>query len=329
MRLGVYFDGFASTLDMIKAAQAAEQAGVSSLWFAQHMGYREAFMSAAVAAQATQRTTVVPVAITPYLWPPLPTAMSIATLAELASGRTELAISVGNILNLGESGHEPAKPIRVMSEYVQALRRLLAGESVTLDGEIHRLRGAHMAFLQGVKVPIHIASTGPQMLELGGEIADGVLLSAGLSLAATQLCLEHAAVGARRKGRVASALRRVGMILLYVSEDGQAAKAMLLRKLAYLFRSRGHAANIKSSGLDIDHAAIIAAYARRDFEGAVSLLPEEAASVFGIAGTPSECRDRLQEYLSIGLDEAVIGITGDRAADEPALQLVGDCNLAS
>jgi alkanesulfonate monooxygenase SsuD/methylene tetrahydromethanopterin reductase-like flavin-dependent oxidoreductase (luciferase family) len=104
---------------------------------------------------------------------------------------------------------------------------------------------------------------------------------------------------------------------------------MLLRKLAYLFRSRGHADNIKSSGLDIDHAAIIAAHARRDFECAVSLLPEKAASIFGIAGTPSECRDRLQEYLAIGLDESVIGISGDIDSNRLTLQLVRDFSSAS
>src|ERR1700678_2317482 len=120
MRLGAYFDGFASVTEVIKAAEAAEQAGAASLWFAQHMGYREAYICAAVAAQVTAQATVVPVAISPYLWPPLPAAMSTATLAELAPGRTELAVSVGNILNLGESGREPVKPIKVMREYVYA-----------------------------------------------------------------------------------------------------------------------------------------------------------------------------------------------------------------
>jgi alkanesulfonate monooxygenase SsuD/methylene tetrahydromethanopterin reductase-like flavin-dependent oxidoreductase (luciferase family) len=327
MRLGAYFDGFASVTEVIKAAEAAEQAGAASLWFAQHMGYREAYICAAVAAQVTAQATVVPVAISPYLWPPLPAAMSTATLAELAPGRTELAVSVGNILNLGESGREPVKPIKVMREYVYALRALLAGEAVTVDGEMDRLRGAHMDFLQGVKVPIHVASTGRQMLELAGEIGDGVLLSAGLSLAATRRCLEYAAAGAQRKGREISALRRVGLIFLYVSEDGESAKTMLRRKIAYLFRSRGHAENIKSSGLDIDHAAIIAAHSRRDFEAAVSLLPEKAASVFGIAGTPSECHDRLQEYLATGLDEVVIGISGDVAANRSGLKLLREHNL--
>src|SRR5947209_2443725 len=161
MRLGVYFDGFSSTSEMLAAARAAEEAGAASLWFAQHMGQRE--------------------------------------------------------------------------------------------GEVNKLRGAHMKFLKGVAVPIYVASTGPQILRLAGEIGDGVLLSTGLTLATMRRCLEHAEAGARRKGRELSAVRRVGFISLAVAEDAKSARAAMLPKLAFLFRSRNHAENIKSSGLDIDH----------------------------------------------------------------------------
>jgi hypothetical protein len=87
-----------------------------------------------------------------------------------------------------------------------------------------------------------------------------------------------------------------------------------LRKLAFLFRSRRHAENIKSSGLDIDHGAVMAANARRDHDGAVALLPEQAATAFGVVGTPREWRDRLHEFLSVGLDEPIIEISGTDGA---------------
>jgi alkanesulfonate monooxygenase SsuD/methylene tetrahydromethanopterin reductase-like flavin-dependent oxidoreductase (luciferase family) len=93
----------------------------------------------------------------------------------------------------------------------------------------------------------------------------------------------------------------------------------MLRKLAFLFRSRGHAENIKSSNLDIDHQAIMAAHARHDFDGAVKLMPEAAANVFAVAGTPAQCRTRLEEYLGAGLDEPIIEISGN--ADERKLAL--------
>jgi 5,10-methylenetetrahydromethanopterin reductase len=328
MRLGVYFDGFSATADMLEAARAAEEAGAASLWFAQHMGYRDAFISAAAAAQVTRKAALVPTAISPYVWPPLAAAMSVASVNELASGRAMLAVAVGNILNLAESGVEPVKPIKVMREYVQALRGLFAGNAVELDGEVNTLRGAHLEFQKDAAIPILVASTGPQMLRLAGEIGDGVVLSTGLTLASTRRCLENAESGRLRKRREASSFRRVGFINLAVSEDGRAARAQVLRKLAFLFRSRGHADNIRSSGLDIDHEAIMAACARRDLDGAVALLPEQAASAFGVAGTPRECRDRLQEYLSAGLDEPIIEVSGTAEARRLALEVVRELTAA-
>jgi 5,10-methylenetetrahydromethanopterin reductase len=322
MPVGVFFDGFSSTAEMLEVCREAELAGASSLWFAQHMGYRDALIWATAAASVTERATLGPTAISPYLWPPLPVAMAISTLGEFAQGRVILNVSIGNILNLAESGIEPVKPIRIMREYVEALRALWAGKPVTHEGELHKLRGAKMVFDQGRQYPIYIASTGPQMLKLAGEIADGVLLSAGLTLASTQRCLALAAAGVTAKGRDPSALRTCAFINCHVSRDGAAAKAAMLRKLAFLFRSRGHADNIKSSDLAIDHEAIIAAHARHDFDGAVRLLPIEAANVFAVAGTPEECRERLQQYLAIGLDEPIIEVSGTREERKLALDVV-------
>jgi 5,10-methylenetetrahydromethanopterin reductase len=132
MPVGVFFDGFSSTTEMLEVCREAEQAGASSLWFAQHMGYRDALVWATAAASVTQRATLVPTAISPYLWPPLPVAMAVATLDELAPERIVLTVSIGNILNLAQSGVEPAKPIRIMREYFEALRALWLGNPVEL-----------------------------------------------------------------------------------------------------------------------------------------------------------------------------------------------------
>lgn len=322
MPVGVFFDGFSSSAEMLETCRAAEHAGASSLWFAQHMGYREALVWATAAAAVTDRARLVPTAISPYLWPPLPVAMAVSTLAELAPARVILTVSVGNILNLGESGVEPVKPIRVMRDYVEALRALWRGKPVVQDGELHKLRGAKMAFAQGQQFPVYIASTGPQMLKLAGEIADGVLLSAGLTLTSTKDCLARAQAGLAATGRQDADLRKCSLINCHVSRDGEAAKAATLRRLAFLFRSRGHAENIGSSGLDIDHAAIIAAHARHDFDGAVRLLPAEAATAFAVAGTPKECYARLEEYIASGLDEPVIEVVGTNEERKLALDVV-------
>jgi alkanesulfonate monooxygenase SsuD/methylene tetrahydromethanopterin reductase-like flavin-dependent oxidoreductase (luciferase family) len=98
----------------------------------------------------------------------------------------------------------------------------------------------------------------------------------------------------------------------------------MLRKLAFLFRSRGHADNIKSSRLEIDHQAIMACHARHDFDAAVRLMPAEAANVFAVAGTPAQCRARLEDYLAAGLDEPIIEVSGNSEERKLALDVVRD-----
>jgi 5,10-methylenetetrahydromethanopterin reductase len=311
MKIGIIFDGFERSSGMLATARAAEEAGADSLWFAQHMGYRDALVWAGAAAAVTARPTLVPLAISPYLCPPLSLAMHMATISELSAGRAAVSVGVGNLLNLAESGVAALKPLRMMREYIKMLRDLFAGGAVTQDGVLHRLSGAHMNFVVPA-IPIYIASTGPQMLKLSGEIADGLVLSAGLTLKSCKICLDHADAGLAAKGRDPATFRRAGLIYVGVSDDPAEARAMVRRKLAFLFRNSAQAANVASADLGIDHAAIIAAMERRDLDAATALVPDEAAA-FAVAGTPTQCRDQLEAYLSVGMDEPLLGMMGEPA----------------
>ena len=324
VRLGILFDGFDNAREMVELAQHAERAGADSVWVAEHMGYREAVAACAAFAVTTERVRLVPTAVSPYLWHPTPTAMALATLAELAPGRASVAVSVGNVLNLAESGAAPEKPVRAIREFVEDLRALWSGEPVTRDSVSYRLDGARMAFDLPDPIPIYVASTGPQVLRLSGRIADGVLLSGGLSLPFTRQCLEWAGAGAEAAGRESAELSRASFIYYSVSENGKDAVDDLRQKLAFLFRSKHHAANIESSGLPIDHAAIIDAVARRDLDEAARLVPEDAIDAFCVGGTPQNCRDRLEKYIEAGLDEPVLQISGTAENKALALDLLSE-----
>jgi alkanesulfonate monooxygenase SsuD/methylene tetrahydromethanopterin reductase-like flavin-dependent oxidoreductase (luciferase family) len=56
----------------------------------------------------------------------------------------------------------------------------------------------------------------------------------------------------------------------------------------------------------------------------VRLLPPAAANVFAAAGTPTQCRARLEEYLAIGLDEPIIEVSGSSDERKLALDVVRD-----
>src|SRR5436309_9384192 len=161
VRMGVSFDGFIATPEAIALAERAVAAGARSLWVAEHLGYREAIATCMAFAMKTQRATLVPTAVSPYLWHPMPTAMALATLDEVAPGCTAIAVGTGNPLFLAESGRAIEKPVRAVREFTHALRKLWTGEPVHVDGEFVRLAGARLAFVPSAPLPIYIAAIGP------------------------------------------------------------------------------------------------------------------------------------------------------------------------
>lgn len=323
-RLGIMFDGFDHASDMVETVRRAEDVGADSVWVAEHMGFREAVACSAAFAATTTRIRLIPTAISPYMWHPMPTAMSLATLAELAPGRVGVAVAVGNLLNLKESGHRPVKPVRAIGEFVEDLRALWAGDTVERTALNYTLDGARMAFAPPEPIPIYVASSGPKVLGLAGRVADGVLLSAGLCLPFTKRCLAWAEDGRVAAGRAPDSISRAGFVFCSVSPDGSEAREELRRKLGFLFRNESQAKNISDSGVEIDLAAIIAAIAQRDFEAAAALVPDAAIDAFGVAGTPAACRDGLEGYLGAGLDEIILHISGTPENRALALNIVGE-----
>ena len=306
LQIGVSFDGFAPYADALAFASEAVAAGAASLWMADHLGYREPIVSCLGFVVANPGVRVVPTAVSPYLRHPMPTAMQMATLAEAAPGRVALAIGTGNPLFLAESGEVIEKPVAVAREFVAALRALWSGEPVHQEGLRFSLRGARMMFVPPAPIPIYLAPMKPQMLRLAGRVADGVVLSAGLSPGFARESLRHVEEGARAAGRDDRVFRRAGYISFAASPDGRRAVAEARKKLAFLLRNRYLDDNIAHSGIPVDQHAIIEAMARRDYEAAARLVPDEAVDAFAVAGTVRECCDKLAAYADAGLDELVL-----------------------
>jgi 5,10-methylenetetrahydromethanopterin reductase len=308
-QIGVAFDGFVTTGEAIALAKQAVDAGAKSLWVAEHLGYREAITTCAAFAMAAPGPMLVPTAVSPYLWHATPTAMALATLDEMAPGRVGVALGVGNPLFLQESGAKLEKPLRANREFIEAMRKLWSGEPTHMDGEFVRLAGARLAFKPN-PIPIYVAAMGPDMLQLTGRIADGVVLSAGLSTDSVRKSYALCAEGAAKEGRDPKTLRRAGYIFFGASKDPRQAVDAVRSKLAFVMRNKFLAQNIKESGIPIDHEAVIAAIARRDLAGAAALVSDDAVEAFGIAGTPEHCRKRLRDFVDAGVDEPVLSLVG-------------------
>ena len=319
---GVSFDGFATFQDALALARRAEAVGVRSLWMAEHLGYRQSLVSCTAFALATERATVVPTAISPYLWHPVSVAMAMATIAEAAPGRAAIALGSGNPMFLAEAGARLEKPLRAMGEFIDCLRRLWSGDTDAYEGEVFRLAGTRMAFFPARPIPIYVAAMGPMMLRLTGERADGVVLSAGLTVEHAALSLARVAEGAVRVGRDPAKIRRAGYLYTAVDEDHGAALERLRPRIAFMMRNDFVAESVTASGIPVDREAVKAAIARRDMDAAAALIPDEAVEAFGVCGPAEACRRRIAAYREAGVDEPVLLVVGDAEGERAALDLV-------
>jgi 5,10-methylenetetrahydromethanopterin reductase len=315
MKIGISFDGFSRFGDALTFAKDAAGAGVSGIWMADHLGFREPIVSCLSFLLNTADVKVVPTAVSPYLRHPMPTAMQMATLAEAAPGRVALALGVGNPLFLAESGETLEKPIAVIAEFTQALRDLWSGQPVHMTAKRFRLNGARMMFTPSPSIPIFLAPIKEQMLRLSGKVADGVVLSAGLTIPYVEQSLRLVHDGATAANRDYESLHTAGYLSFLAHSSRKEAFSKVKRQL-------GLDRNIAESGISIDQDGIIAAMAKRDLEAAAALIPDEAVERFAVAGTPDECIDRLKGYSAAGLKELVLLMAGTLEDDQYGLKVI-------
>ena len=259
MRVGLCFDGFYSIQEMIELAQLADEIGMESIWMSDHLCFRDSLTTSTALLAATKKIKVAPASMSPYSRHPIISAMSIATLEEFAPGRAIAGPGTGNAAALKEAGIDSPHPLQTMREYVEILRRLLKGETVNFDGKIFKINGAKMGFVPSAPIPMYITAVRSRMLQLGGEIGDGVLLSAGCAAGYIQKCAGEIAAGARKAGKQPSAVDVAGFVTASVSEQPREAIEANKLFLAYIFRNIHHAENIRLGGGKIDQEGLAAA----------------------------------------------------------------------
>jgi 5,10-methylenetetrahydromethanopterin reductase len=306
MRLGLCFDGFYSVQEMIELARLADEARLESLWMSDHLCFRDSLTTSMALLASTQWIKVAPAPMSPYSRAPIISAMSIATMDEFAPGRVIASPGTGNAAALKEAGIDSPRPLKTMREYVDVLRRLLTGETVDYQGEMFQLRGPKMGFVPSTPIPLYLTAVRPRMLQLGGEIGDGVLLSGGCSPAYIARCVSEIQTGTAKAGKVASKVDVAGFITAAVSENSREAIDANKLFLAYIFRNTHHADNIRLGGGKVDQEGLAAAVGRRDWDAAKVYISDEVVFAHSIAGTADDCRRQLQAFLHGGLNLPVL-----------------------
>ena len=200
-----------------------------------------------------------------------------------------------------------------MRETVELLRRLLRLERVTFHGEFHWVDGIELDVVHGRReprqVPILIGATGPQMMELAGEIADGVVLNYCVPPEYNDAALEHIERGARQAGRRLEDLDRPQLVVCSVDPDRERALDTSRELLTQYLAQQPHIA--KASGVAPQVVAEIQSIlgwpaTHEQIQQAKHLVSDELITRITASGTPEEARAKVQQYIDHGATAPIL-----------------------
>lgn len=316
---------------ILDTAGLAEQLGYHSIWATDDRLQKDVFSVLAVLARSTRRVRIGPGVTNPYSRHPAMIAAAVATLDELSGGRAVLGLGAGgtNHRALGIRRDAPAVAVR---EAIGLIRALLAGDEVSVAGRFVQATGARLDFApMRATVPIYVGARGPRMLELAGELADGVIVGNVATTEGWRYALEHITTGAERARRRPGDVRLVAWVYFAVADaDRDALDAVRPMVATSLVTSRailpelgvelppGFAEAMERTGWSLE-ADAVAAVGRT--------VPAETIARFAVAGTPARCAQRFQELLDACPLIGEVVIVPAPAADQDRAEVIRRCML--
>src|SRR5215813_6626689 len=206
----------------------AESRGFEAVWQAESRLVRDAIVPMAAYAATTKRIKIGSGVINNWTRNAALIAATFSTLDDLAPDRAMCGLGVWWEPLASKVGVSRRKPLVAMRETVGVVRNLLAMQKVTFKGEFVQVEDIEIDIVHGDRspkqVPIYIGATGMKMMELTGEIADGVLLNYLVSPAYNREAMEHLQIGAARAGRRVEQIDRPQLIVC--SLDNNRSKAL-------------------------------------------------------------------------------------------------------
>ena len=295
-----------SPQDYQELSAQAEKNGFEAVWVPEGGG-RDSLTSLATIAMKTEKvmlgTGILPI----FARTPTNTAMGAAGMAAVSNGRFMLGLGVGHAPTVESRDGIPFKqPMTRMRETIQIIKGLLSGEEINFTGKLFNLTGASMgAATPTQKVPIYIAALGPQMLEMVGELCDGVLMN-WTAVDYLQEAITHIKRGADQAGRDMSEIDIAGYVRVAVGDDVSASRDSLRVQVARYASNPFYRNFFAQTGFDKEMSAAAAALAEGNLAKAADSVTEEMQDQVAVVGTAEECRAALEKRRAAGLQLPVI-----------------------
>jgi len=306
-RVALYLQDAHDLRDGLDYVQYAEKRGFEAVWQAESRLVRDAIVPMAAYAAVTERLKVGSGVINNWTRNIGLLAATFLTLDDLAPDRVICGIGAWWDPLARDVGIERRKPLTAMRETVEILRRLLNMERVTYHGEFVSVEGIELDIVHGRReprnVPIMIGATGDKMMELTGEIADGVVLNYCVPPEYNNRAMELLERGAEKSGRTLDDIDRPQLVVCSVDYDQERAMDTTRELLTQYLAQQPHIA--KASGVSQEvvseiHSILGWPATKEQIQEAKHLVPDELILRISASGTPDEARAKVDEYRRNG-----------------------------
>ena len=191
----------------------------------------------------------------------------------------------------------------------QAIRLMSSMQEVSCQGTFVHLERVSLDVAYGDRaprdIPIYLGATVEKMLELAGEICDGVVLNYVVSVDYIRHAISLVEKGAKKAGKTIAQIDRPELLACALSDTDPAAAMIEAKKLvAYYLATEPHI--MKASGVDDDllekvqHIVSWPA-TEEDYLRASRVIPEDVVRELVAVGTSQECRDKVRQYVDAGV----------------------------
>ncbi len=306
-RVALYLQDAHPLQDAISYVQYAEEHGFEAVWQAESRLVRDAIVPMAAFAATTKRIKIGSGVINNWTRNAAVIAATFLTLDDLAEDRIICGIGAWWDPLAQKVGITRRKNLLAMREVVSVVRDLLARKRVTFHGEFVNLDDVELDVVHGRKtprnVPICIGATGPQMMELTGEIADGAVLNYLVAPKYNEGAMAQLEAGAKRAGRSIDEIDRPQLVVCSVDNDRQKALDGARKLVTQYLGQQPHI--MKASGVSPELLAEIGQVltwpaTEEQIQEAMRLVPDDVVQLITASGTPSEVKAKVREYVQNG-----------------------------
>lgn len=298
---------------VIEIAQRAEDLGFGHIYIPDQTFHPDPFVLLGLCARATSRISLGLAVTNPFTRHPVQIARAAGLLGEISEGRFILGMGTGNrprVLN--GLGIDPAPIVDRLKEALLIIRGLLAGEVIDHHSAWVTLNEVGLDYRPPYDVPIHIASRGPRILSLAGEVADGVLMEGLFSDSALRFALRQVETGAQQAGRSFSDLQKTAWQSVTLTDDPDAASDLRLRNWAALLIRTTKPGVLREMGISTSvTSAVLEDAAAFGEAGAGQRVTAADVHKLLMVGSPAEIRSHVQRLEDRGVDNLAVIVLGD------------------